>query len=60
MIDKRNTNYAPLTLNEVLKKIKKNKNVKIERKDFSYRQYNKEYKKLDFTKDYFTTAEIRE
>ena len=60
MIDKRNTNYVPLTLNEILKKIKKNKNVKIERKDFSYRQYNKEYKKLDFTKDYFTTAEIRE
>lgn len=60
MIDKRNTNYVPLTLNEILKKIKKNKNVKIERKDFSYRQYNKGYKKLDFTKDYFTTAEIRE
>lgn len=60
MIDKRNTNYVPLTLNEILKKIKKNKNVKIERKDFSYRRYNKEYKKLDFTKDYFTTAEIRE
>lgn len=60
MIDKRNTNYVPLTLNEILKKIKKNKNVKIERKDFSYRRYNKEYKKLDFSKDYFTTSEIRE
>ena len=60
MIDKRNTNYVPLTLKDVLKKIKKNRNVKIENKDLSYRRYNKGYKKLDFTKDYFTTAEIRE
>ena len=41
MIDKRNTNYVPLTLKEVLKKIKKNRNVKIENKDLSYRRYNK-------------------
>ena len=60
MIDKKNTNYVPLTLKEVLKKIKKNRNVKIENKDLSYRRYNKGYKKLDFTKDYFATAEIRE
>lgn len=60
MIDKKNTNYVPLTLNDILKKIKKNKGVKIENKDFSYRRYNKGYKKLDFTKDYFTSAEIRE
>ena len=60
MIDKKNTNYVPLTLKDVLKKIKKNRNVKIENKDLSYRRYNKGYKKLDFTKDYFTTAEIRE
>ena len=60
MIDKKNTNYVPLTLNDILKKIKKNKGVKIENEDFSYRRYNKGYKKLDFTKDYFTSAEIRE
>jgi hypothetical protein len=60
MIDKKNTNYVPLTLNEILKKIKKNKRVKIDKKELSYRKYNKGYKTLDFTKDFFTPAEIRE
>jgi hypothetical protein len=48
--DKKNTNYIPLTVNEIIKKIKKNRNIKITSSDLSYIKYNKGYKKLDFTK----------
>ena len=60
MVDKTNSNYSPLTLNELKKKINKNKRVKVGRNDFAYGKMNKGYKNLDFTKDYFTVPEIRE
>lgn len=58
MGDRKNSNYVPSTLNEVLKKIKRNHKVKMYNSDFSYNRMNKGYKQLDFTKPYFTPSEL--
>lgn len=57
------TNYVPFTLNEILDKIRLNRNksrTASKKNGKCYSLYNKKYKDLDYEKQFFRAAEVEE
>lgn len=55
---KRVKEYVSLTLNEILKQIKRNKRLSKINYKKCYKIYNKKYKNLDWKKKYFSSSEV--